>query len=504
MAMGKKIAPPVVSIVLFLLVISAIGASIVKAESRIIIVPDDYPTLEAAVSGASSGDTIYLRTGVHEGPINKTITIDRPLTIIGQNAKQTIIKLYPAYNETYYLSTPLITYTDAIAITADDCKILNLTLVIANPGGWISAIGNRTQIIGNTLSVGYSTGVRVTGSNCFITGNSLNESFAGETSGLIQVNGRLNEVARNTVSAVHLDGTMNVVKDNVFEYLHLGIYSNYTSDNLIAGNTVSSGQISIRRSNNNFFCKNTISGLSWAYGFELWLSTNNTIVANAIADTMHSMKIGGSSNNTVYLNNFFGTYPYIIDSYTDLMFRKTFPDIPLSTNLWDNGTYGNYWQGVSVSDANGDGVGDSPYTINEKNQDNYPLTNPVDANSVTINLPDWTLNLPAEPELPQITVPPPKPSPTPTLTPTPSPTQSSSLPPTTGPTPNTSSTPEPSPTNEATLTPTPTYTKQPGFLGTNLPAEYGYAIVAVLVIVVTSGLSFIYFKKLRKDELGNK
>jgi len=75
---------------------------------------------------------------------------------------------------------------------------------------------------------------------------------------------------------------------------------------------------------------------------------------------------------------------------------------------------------------------------------------------------------------------------------------------TTGPTPNTSSTPEAAPTNEATLTPTPTYTKQPGFLGTNLPAEYGYAIVAVLVIVVTSGLSFIYFKKLRKDELGNK
>jgi parallel beta-helix repeat protein len=500
--MGKKKTLAIASIVLFIIAVSTIGPLIVKAESRIIIVPDDYPTLEAAVSNASSGDTIYLRTGVHEGPINKTITIDKPLTIIGQNAKQTIIKLYPAYNETFYLSTPLITYTDAIAITTDDCRILNLTLAIANLGGWISAIGDRTQIIGNDISVGYSTGLRVTGSNCFIADNSMNESFAGDTSGLIQVNGRLNEVARNTVSAVHLDGTMNVVKDNVFEYLNLGIYSNYTSDNLIVGNTVSGGQISIRRSNNNFFCKNSISGLSWAYGFEFWLSANNTIMANAIADAMHSMKIGGSSNNTVCLNNFFGDdpvrYPYIIDSYTDSAFRRFFPDIPLSTNLWDNGTHGNFWEGFSISDVNGDGIGDSPYPINEKNQDSYPLTTPVDINSVPVNLPDWALNFQFEPKLPQITVPPPKPSPTPTLLPTPSSMQSPSLPPTTEPTPNTISTPEPSTTIEKTMTPFPMFTKQPGFLDTSLPVEYAYAIVAVLVIIVVAGLSLVYFMKHRK------
>jgi hypothetical protein len=44
----------------------------------------------------------------------------------------------------------------------------------------------------------------------------------------------------------------------------------------------------------------------------------------------------------------------------------------------------------------------------------------------------------------------------------------------------------------------PTVQKQTGFLGASLPAEYGYAIVAALVIIAVAGLSLVYFKKLRK------
>jgi hypothetical protein len=57
------------------------------------------------------------------------------------------------------------------------------------------------------------------------------------------------------------------------------------------------------------------------------------------------------------------------------------------------------------------------------------------------------------------------------------------------------STSSPSPT----IAPTSTPQKQTGFLGTNLPTEYGYAIVAVLAVAVVAGLSLAYFKKLRKQ-----
>ena len=54
----------------------------------------------------------------------------------------------------------------------------------------------------------------------------------------------------------------------------------------------------------------------------------------------------------------------------------------------------------------------------------------------------------------------------------------------------------PSPSPSPSLSPTPKH--QTGFFGTNLPVEYGYAIVAVLVIIAVAGLSLVYLKKRRK------
>jgi hypothetical protein len=64
------------------------------------------------------------------------------------------------------------------------------------------------------------------------------------------------------------------------------------------------------------------------------------------------------------------------------------------------------------------------------------------------------------------------------------------------------STTELTPTSDATIKPSaePTSTpkSQNGFLGTNLPVGYGYAIITIIVMSVVAGLSLIYFEKLRK------
>ena len=87
------------------------------------------------------------------------------------------------------------------------------------------------------------------------------------------------------------------------------------------------------------------------------------------------MTLGGSnysSNNKLYMNNFMDN---IDNTHSEL-----------STNLWNstskitytyNGnTYtnylGNYWDDYMGSDANGDGLGDTPYNIDSES-DNYPL-----------------------------------------------------------------------------------------------------------------------------------
>ena len=55
--------------------------------------------------------------------------------------------------------------------------------------------------------------------------------------------------------------------------------------------------------------------------------------------------------------------------------------IALSVNIWDNGFEGNYWDNYNGTDGDGNGIGDTPYIINENNQDNYPLVNVIPENN---------------------------------------------------------------------------------------------------------------------------
>jgi nitrous oxidase accessory protein NosD len=49
---------------------------------------------------------------------------------------------------------------------------------------------------------------------------------------------------------------------------------------------------------------------------------------------------------------------------------------------WDNEflSGGNYWSYYDGHDYIEDGIGDTPYIIDENNQDNYPLMNPAEIN----------------------------------------------------------------------------------------------------------------------------
>jgi parallel beta-helix repeat protein len=392
----------------------------VKAVSNTIIVPDDYPTITAAIGNATNGDTILVRSGTYEGPINSTIKIDKSVSIIGENNKDTIINLYPAYSVTWILYQPIYGYSDAIIITADSCSLQDLTIQI-NPGGDIMAGGNKILIEGNQIMTGQTTGVTLEGSNCRVTNNVMD--------GIILVRGTYNQIDANSVLKVQVEGSFNLIKDNICQGLGLaGLGLAFsTTNNVFLENRVSSPSwgyagidwgIDIHKSNGNFLYKNDISG--FMYGFRFWFSSNNIIKANTATNSLRaSLSFCVSNDNLFSLNNF-GYTPFVYDEYS-------MRNLTLSTNTWSDDNLGNYWSDYqtkypNATEVDSTGVGNIPYVINDNNTDPYPLMN-YDISAASIQLPDWTnLNLPALRPTPTF----PSPTPQPTATPLPSPTVSPS------------------------------------------------------------------------------
>jgi len=124
--------------------------------------------------------------------------------------------------------------------------------------------------------------------------------------------------------------------------------------------------IYLRSSSNSTIAGNTAS-LNYDEGIFLMESSNNTIIGNnASSNNHHGIYIHTSSNNVLFNN--------IFSNNTLLQANITSGD----TNTWDNGYEGNYWGDYSerypnATESDGSGIWDTPYIIDENNQDNYPL-----------------------------------------------------------------------------------------------------------------------------------
>ncbi len=60
---------------------------VAEAEPKTITVPDDYPTIQAAINGASEGDEVFVRSGTY----SEDLTINKALSLVGENKYSTIV-----------------------------------------------------------------------------------------------------------------------------------------------------------------------------------------------------------------------------------------------------------------------------------------------------------------------------------------------------------------------------------------------------------------------------
>jgi len=101
-------------------------------------------------------------------------------------------------------------------------------------------------------------------------------------------------------------------------------------------------------------------------GIGLFSSSKSIVRGNTInGNSLFGMVVDYPSNdNSIYHNNFFNNSKQVASSN--------------STNVWNNGAEGNYWGDYAGVDADGDGIGDTPYIVDKETQqqDNYPLIQP--------------------------------------------------------------------------------------------------------------------------------
>lgn len=325
-----------------------------------IVVPTDYPTIQEAIDHAPPDSTIYVRNGIY----NELLTIDKPLTLTGENPQKTIIKGH------IQRFTTLVTIT----IQANNVIISNFNITGSNRG--IDMYDNC--------------------SNCQITNNNIQDVDMG-----IGVNGKNNTVARNNVTSgltwgINCYGNNSLISENHIENFKSGIYVR-ANNVTIEKNTItncskyayeddsSAGIILALGGTYNVhenILKNQKAGILYE-GASQSAVYNNTISQNIVGVNLFnyffSNTTSGGRNNIFFSNNLIDNQVQVlIDTATSVV-----SDLFNGTDVvaWDNGFVGNYWSDYPIRYPNATqnsttATYNTPYTIDANNKDNHPQISP--------------------------------------------------------------------------------------------------------------------------------
>jgi len=411
---------PAALVLICLLFLSTTTFLHVNAASNVIVVPDNYPSITEAIANAADGDIIYVRNGVYN---DSALIINKAIAICGEDVKNTIVNLAPTMASVYssYFNRTYFYPADAIAINASNVQISGMT--ITSTGG-ITGNGDGIRLVSNILILGHTCSTTGFGATCSITGfgatierNTLNGDdwrITGDNLTLaenvinvnhnvgVQSNGSYCSIYGNSINGdLTIWGSMNTIAHNSYDLLFVF----WGDSNTIQGNL---GEVSLgnsdRSCSNNIVIGNVMNG-SAVWG--IWigpLCRNTVFYGNYIAAEGYAPDGWDYNSGVIFCNEYrnIGTN----NTFYNNMFVnnsvnvKFYNNSPTSGNFWDKGLQGNYWSDYDGSDTNNDGVGDTPYVINSRNIDNYPLISPFDAPIITIDPPTYDPPI-DEPSLPQ-------------------------------------------------------------------------------------------------------
>jgi nitrous oxidase accessory protein len=391
-----------VLIVLLLLVTSYLY-QIKPVFSSTILVPTQYPTIQAAVDHAAIGDTVQVAPGIYYEHVN----VNKSVTIVGENPQTTIVDgttngtIFDLDGSNIKISGFTIRNAgitgNAIAssketLTSDNDWISNNIITTSQYGVYLSySTGNRifsntfinnvfagisvnnagsTNITANTI-VGGAYGIRtVSSTNNMIVGNTISQSsYSIYLSSASTGNTVRNNVLSGKTACVYSSSDSTTVDHNTLIDGASGVYLYNCKSGSVYYNTFKNSSYGIRlywtseTTSSHTVSNNKILYTDWA--IELVYSDGNTLTGNWLQQNTYGVFMSSSSSNTFYRNNFVN--------------NKMQASAGTGSNSWSKSiqgkSQGNYWSDYTGNDTTGDGVGDTnlPYRIAPIGSDNYPL-----------------------------------------------------------------------------------------------------------------------------------
>jgi parallel beta-helix repeat protein len=239
---------------------------------------------------------------------------------------------------------------------------------------------NKIQIDGDvyTFISDINGSIRVERDNVVLNGAGYRLQGDGNQNGItlgISNNITVNNLKLSSfnIGIVVMGSDNNKILENTITDNFRGLDFTSSENDTVSGNYIANNVGGIALENlYNSIVENIITNNS-NFGIHLYGAGYNNIIGNNITNNGRGILVSICYNNVIYHNNFVNNTNHV--------------ETDDSNGIWDNGEEGNYWDNYNGTDGDGNGIGDTPYIINENNQDNYPLVN------VIPEFPSWTLLL---------------------------------------------------------------------------------------------------------------
>ena len=211
----------------------------------------------------------------------------------------------------------------------------------------------------------------------------LNNNCSGKYFGIGLLDSPNNKLAGNTL---HENGIV-IGGDSLSDYIHDIDVSNtvngrpvyYWKDVNGGKIPVGAGQVILANCTDLIVENQTLGNTS--VGMEVAFSSHITIRNNIYSNNLGGLFLIFSNSNNIYLNNFVNNTEYQ-DQASSSDSSNTWNPPASITYTYNGKTYtdyvGNYWSDYRGTDADGNGIGDTPYDIDDDEQDNYPLVEPFE------------------------------------------------------------------------------------------------------------------------------